>query len=280
MNNTGILVIAIGSDFYSRLAYALAKSLKKFNKLPIALITDSYKDDNKIFDYVVEANLSHYLDSFVMNPFKLKTFIYDYSPFENTLYLDADTLCLKPLDGLFEQLGDFQIHEFSRWNKDNWQKCPMVWVKKVNKTVEDIYDAYGLDKTREYPEYNSSFIWFKKNETNKAYFDQVKKNYTDRRIDFKDIGGSYPDEMAYNLASVQKSHYGPLKGFKPVYYKWETERKGSIPAINDLKEKYYFLGMAGGYHASNLVNIYHRLCKDLGINMKFDSRAKIFHRKI
>lgn len=279
----GILVIAVGSDYYGRLAYAMAKSVKKFNKIPVAILTD--KDslnsvDRSAFDHVIEANMSHYLEKYVLNPFKLKTHIYDYTPFDETLYLDADTLCLKPFGDLFSKLGNFQIHEFNRWNKDNWHKCPMVWTAKVKKTIEDIYDAYGVDKTREYPEYNSSFIWFKKDDSNKEYFDQAKRNYIDRRIDFKDIGGSYPDEMAYNLASAQKSHYGALNGFKPVYYKWESQRKGSILPVNELREKYWFLGMAGGYHANKLIYTYNQLCKEYGIAVKFDSKQKIFHRKV
>lgn len=270
--NKGILLIAIG-DNYHQLAYNLLKSIRKHSPLlKVALITDDSKPYYlKEFDQIIEPKLGDMLEGTILNPFKLKTLINQYTPFDKTLYLDVDSLCLKPIDKLFEH--DFMIQEVGRYSYDEPLKCDMVWVRKAGLTIADIYDAYKLDKTRLYPEYNSSVILFTKEHD--SYFDTVQRAYRDRRIAFKAIGGRYPDELAFNLASILTNTYNEDTA-KPMYFQWENKLMNLTEMIN----RYYFLGMAGGYHTIQLRNNYEALVRQLDSPFKkFNSNKKIFHDK-
>lgn len=276
----GILTIAIGSHFYGHLAEALAKSVRKHSTIPISVIADEDGltgiANPKLFDQIIEPKFVHYLDNYVFNPFKLKTYIYDYSPYEETLYIDADNIFIKPLDTLFDTLegSDFQIHEVKRWTKENWDRCAMVWAKNVGVSIQDIIDIYECGDDATYPEYNSSFVWFKKNPKNAEYFGYVKGYYLDRRTKYKAVGKCYPDELAWNITSAKMNHFGKISGFKPIYHTWESSKKERVPPVAEIMKDYWLLGMAGGYHTPQLVRVYEKLS-----GAKFDRRKKIFHRK-
>jgi hypothetical protein len=270
----GILLIGMGKN-YSKMAYNMALSIKrKEPNLQIAIITDETDTSIlEVFDHIIEPELDDYLEGVQFNPFKLKTFIYNYSPFDKTIYLDVDGICLTKFDKLFEH--DFLIQEVARYNSENWDKCAMVWVRKANKHLKDIYEAYKLPLETFYPEYNSSFILFSKSAKNKKYFKQVQKNYMDRKLDFKPIGGRYPDELAFNLASAQLNHYSDNEKIKPIYFQWENK---TLP-LGDIEKKYNFLGMAGGHHSNRLKHIYEITVKQFSPYWKFESKKKIFHEK-
>lgn len=268
----GVLLIAIG-DNYLQLAYNLLKTIKTHNpNLKVALITDEKsKYFLSEFDYLIEPKLCDMLEGNRMNPFKLKTFINQYTPFDKTLYLDVDSLCLKPFEELF--LNEFLIQEVGRYSYEDHMKCDMVWVRKAGLTIKDIFDAYKIPKERLYPEYNSSVILFTK--AHDLYFDNVRRAYNDRRIAFKAIGGRYPDELAFNLASILTKTYNE-KLIKPMYFQWENKAK----MLTEITQNYYFLGMAGGFHGAYLKNMYEALVKHLDTPFKkFQSNKKIFHEK-
>lgn len=278
----GILLIAIGSDFYGELAYSLANSLRKNScDLPIALICDKPSivtlPSTNVFSQIIDVNLGLCLENGIINPFKLKTYIYDITPFEETLYLDVDALCLKHIGDLIAQIEkhDLVIYEVRRYNPEAYKDCTMVWYKNAGIGLKEALTAYGINGSSIYPEYNSSFIWFKKNDKTKAYFDQAKKNYFDRRIKFKAIGKCYPDELAYNMASIQSGLYSGIERFRPIHFKWD-DTKGNKP-IGDLRSRYWFLGMAGA--AVSMSGTYDRINRGYGVHFRFKNRKKIIHRK-
>jgi len=292
----GILIIAIRSNSYGEMAYNLALSLKLSNPdIPIALITDFQclsslsASQRDVFDHQIHAKKEDYMDQGLLNPFMLKSRIYHYSPFESTLYLDGDNLFMhnqKSLTELMDSLKtqNFQMHEVKRYTKSTADTCKMIWIQRKGITLADLWDEYGLSDDTVYPEYNSSFIWWKKNKKNEKFFDQVAINYMDRRVDFLPLGKCYPDEMAWNLTSAQMKQYGEWDGYRPCFFSWENEKKDfNVGAIGS---KYYFMTMAGGYHSSGLVKGYDSLvknyrmqAKDVNQHYKFSMRDKIYFRK-
>lgn len=285
----GILLIAIngyGNDFYYQLAYNLALSIRAVSKTPISILTDDVSlkhiDDKGVFDKIIEAKEEHYLEAYKVNPFLLKTFIYDYSPYKETIYLDADGLWVseKTPDNIFEDLKDvnIQFHEVRRYTKEQAGESGMIWTKP-DKHGENLFpkqwEAYQL-KDAIYPEYNSSFIYFKKNKETKKYFDKAKAMYNDRRVGWKDLGGSYPDEMAWNLASATMGFYGK-ENYKPLYLNWEVDKGVDLEFI---RKNFYVLSMASGYQPSKQLVWYNNLVKPLrGGNFNFNMSQKIFFRK-
>jgi len=133
-----------------------------------------------------------------------------------------------------------------------------------------------LPHDREYPEHNSSIIIFNKSKKNEKYFERAKKNYLDRRLEFKPIGGLYPDELAWNLASAQLKHYSVEPEVKPIYFAWEN--KGMLGG-ETIAQNYYILGMAGGFHNTKLKHLYETTVKQFSSYWKWESMNKIFHKK-
>lgn len=283
----GILLIAINGyadDFYYHLANNLANSIRQKSNIPTSLITDgSNNTDKSCYDSVIVAKEEHYLEDYKVNPFKLKTFIYDYTPYKETIYLDADGLWVsdKTPDNIFEELKEasIQFHEVRRYRKDQAHESGMIWTKP-DKNAENLFpklwDAYGLGEAV-YPEYNSSFIYFKKNKEVKKFFSKAKDLYNDRRVQWKDLGGSYPDEMAWNLASALTGMYGVKENYKPMYLNWEND---SGVDLEHIKRNFYILSMASGYQPSKQISWYNNLVKPLrSDNFRFKILNKIFFRK-
>lgn len=295
----GILLIAIdawGSGYYYQLAYNMALSLKLSDpKTQIALLTDN-KDlphlselQKKVFDTIIQAEDEDYTEEFKYNPFKLKTKIYKYTPFAKTLYMDVDGLFLnqyKNINDLFAVLAgtDFQIHEVSRYTKENAHQSGMIWTRPTEgseNAFPKLWDVYGCDDDALMPEYNSSFIYFVKNESNEKYFKQVEHNYNDRRLPYKDIGTSYPDEMAWNIASAQLKHYGAIPTFKPCYLEWDHTAK----ELDYIGKSSWVLMLASGYQLTKMMAFYDNMVKSNrakhgdNVPFNFEMRKKIFFRK-
>ena len=265
LKTKGVLLIALGRE-YNKLAYNLTKSIKKHNStLQVACITDS--TDNEFldaFDQVIKPRPLDYVEGYQFNPFKLKTFMYDYSPFDETIYLDVDAVCLKDISGLF---SNFKIQEVGRYKKDD--KCDCVWFK----SLPEIFDVYNLENY--YPEYNTSFISFIKSDENDQYFSMVKRLYNDRRFDYTKIGMNYPDEVAFGIASSMLNQYCSTTGEVPICFWWSNKKL----TLEEIKEKYYFIGFAGGFVASKYLGYYHGLIKQLSPHWKLEMKNKIFHKK-
>lgn len=251
----------------------MAKSIKRFTDVPISCITDC-TDETLLteYDQIIEPNLADQLEGYAFNPFKLKTYMYDYTPYDHTIYLDVDGIALKDITPLFK--FKFKIQEVSKYTYDNAETCDMVWTNKAGKSLKDLFDAYKLPHDTEYPEHNSSIIIFNKSVKNKKYFARAKKNYLDRRLEWKPIGGLYPDELAWNLASAQLKHYSEAPSQKPVYFYWENKTM----TFTDAEENYYILGLAGGYFGSKLKHMYETTVKQFSPHWKWDGMSKIFHR--
>lgn len=99
MSTRGFVTIATGNEKYYELAHNLLLSYRKYASdcTPFALICDRHTPETKSFDQVIimqEPNYS-YMD---------KLLLYRYSPFDETIFIDADSLILGDLRGLW---GDF-----------------------------------------------------------------------------------------------------------------------------------------------------------------------------
>lgn len=96
----GFITVATGSDHYYRLARQLLRSYRCCCKepVPFALICDRENADTAEFDCVIilDHPSGSYLD---------KLSICRYSPFEETIFIDADSIILKDPSGLWEDFS-------------------------------------------------------------------------------------------------------------------------------------------------------------------------------
>jgi hypothetical protein len=250
----GILLIALGAPEYGYMAANLAASIRYGDPdIPIHLVhtersvshlTDAHR---ALFTSFSEWPVEYYTrgtkgeergampvsQSHVPRPsppieyIKVKTHIYDLTPYEETLFLDVDMYILPTthLSAVMSQLScvchytienrgyadlglpDHQLDpQYSTW-------VNILDVKKHYKTVGRFYHLH------------SEFIFFKKNEKNKKFFDMVREVYDTRPVPWTVFDGAVPDEYAYDIATCITGHYPHQDQYIAIYWHGMDGRK-------------------------------------------------------
>lgn len=154
----GIITIATGNKRYLEMAKNLAKSLSlNMPSVPKAVITDS--DDHEFhsyYDIVIPADLNK--GSGLIQ----KLYIYDYSPFEETIFIDVDCIVVKDFNFLWTLFQDENVSVIGRKVFNG-----RIWGSTVEefKTKLDIEYLIG---------FNGGLYYFKKNKIAEQVFNQAK----------------------------------------------------------------------------------------------------------
>lgn len=263
---TGVLLIACGVDFYFQMAANLAMSLKySDSNLPIHLVYhgDLSKINNRLhfFDSMSEAPQETFMKQGRKRYFKVKTHIYDLSPFDNTVFLDADLIWFqRPLMELvLNELMDvdFTIQNRQKFDLRNGVNPQYFWAKysDVKQWGKD-FDNHFLYSL------HSEFIWFKKTEANKIYFDQVKAFYDNPPVTPTKFAGDVADELPFAL-SCMKLNVNPHKTpFVPVCWSQLDVKAGYD--ISKLKQNYYGYSVGGNAIAKQMSDTYNIMVGSYG----------------
>jgi hypothetical protein len=278
----GVLLIAVQRPFYGRLAYNMALSLKLDQPdLPILLLADEPAlaglDERqcRVFDERRAPDPADYLSAAGANPFRLKTRMYDYTPFETTLYLDADGLffnAYRDFDDLRRELDGcaFQIQEEFRYgSRHRGGPVQYPWAD-----LDEAWTVHGLAEDASFVDYNSSFVWFSRSEANRRYFETVKSLYDEPRIRVHSIGGRYaPDELAFSLASATLGHESCRPDDRPIFLQCYSERHprregartfpelASDDEVRDVVRQHHFLGLPAIPPTAWVIALYNHLVR-------------------
>lgn len=95
----GIITIASGADTYIRMALTLGRSVRLHNPhLSMAVVTDRNPAVfSRLFDQVIPIRLD------LGPPLRQKLCLLEYSPFEQTLFIDADCMVFGDLEWIFKE---------------------------------------------------------------------------------------------------------------------------------------------------------------------------------
>lgn len=213
----GILLIAAGNPVYLAMAQNLAAGIRAADlTIKIAIATDNQVPEKMIGPFF---DLNIILTSKMITQggkeafIKAKTFMYDISPFDETIFLDVDQAMLMKADirGLFRELSDI---EFTMSNTGLAEQT--IWC--------DMSEAKQLYGDRPYWNYHSELVYFKKSERAKQFFDAAKKIFSDAKLKTAVNFGGAPmaDELAFQCASMQTGIY-PHKGNWTPNFWWARE---------------------------------------------------------
>ena len=246
----GITLIAIGSHVYGGAAYNLTLSCKKYcPDIPIQLIYEKSavshlsKDMLCRFDYLTEIKHEHAYEGSVLMPCKAKIYINEYLIFDKTLFLDADSICLKDFKDLFNDEFEFKAKINSTQSVYIDKHKDFHWMHP-----KDLREHYHL---KEEPLYgiSTAFMLIKKGV--KGLFEAAQDAYLNRPRITKlreQWGRSFPDELFFAVA-LAKSEINPQT--KPVVYTLPTYE----PIIFD---NFYFLSLLGTNIRRGIGDIYTR----------------------
>ena len=123
----GVVILALKKQHYACSAFNLAISIRFYNpNIKIALLTDNthlqcfLPVHFSVFDWIKVVNSEDYTDIYGFSPAKAKLSIDKYTMYDKTLYIDADSICLRDIEPLFNSLSgnSFKsciIPDYTQW---------------------------------------------------------------------------------------------------------------------------------------------------------------------
>lgn len=269
----GIIILATGEPYYGRVARNLAVTIKATEDFPVAILwkgralSHLSRQQLEIFDQLIE------IDS---DGFSAKVRLFDLSPFDETLYIDADTAWLpyrKPSD-LFEELKDVDFTGITEgyFDLDNGDDqannfyhfwCSPAQAKELHGLSGKLY------------QWRSEVLYFKKSELTRQLFDLANEIYKDPKVDAKLFAGNVPDELAFNIAACKLNIHPHVFKWKPTYWHRLHGEGMSLPSI---AADYYLLSAGGNFASSVMKTCYNNVCmaahKKLGLQYLFTLQSK------
>lgn len=206
MESRGIFLKIWSKPEYGMMASQLAMSIKKHSPLiPIHLQTDhvavSRLRNLNFFDTV------EYTDT-PTDPAQAKIDMYDSLPFDHTIFLDADGLCVSEMDSVFDSLiaddKPFRCFVYAQYTKDHPPIMPlMVWANR-----DTIWEHYNFTD-EVLPASQSSLLYIRKGEFCDNLYRKMKENYVNKipldKLRYK-WGGGQPDELYLNVTLAQLNY--------------------------------------------------------------------------
>jgi hypothetical protein len=216
----GVLLIAVGHPNFAKMAFNLAISIKANSPNTVIALAHNYENLNFI-DLRYRKNID--IDFFLHEKYyrhkqknafgMMKTLMYDFTPFEQTLYIDVDSLMIKdktPDRFFYEiEMHDFIIPHGGEMNPatdahDNHTH----WVRFGN-----VKNFFKFQNCKIMGHCQSSIIGFKKCELSKQIFEKAHHVYnvlSERNIAENMWFSTVPDELCFWLA------HG-IVGYTPTY---------------------------------------------------------------
>jgi hypothetical protein len=202
--STGVITIALKEEKYYHWAEILFKSILLHTDIEFSLV---YDNTNWFTKYNLDKLVKYPIyKTDIENPYLFKYELINYSPFDNTLFLDADTIIFKDITPVFyeqpvsicaEWNGDYVFNKFSFINN------PQDIVTKFN--LEKLYSAYSgylrFEKTDFYTNLFTDIL--NQKDYNKALVYQYNRNIM-------------PDEYFLNIviSKYNFKKYTPIQ----IYY--------------------------------------------------------------
>lgn len=274
----GILLVVYGHPYYGRFAFNLAVSIKAVEfetYIAIAyhgdVLNHLTEDQKLVFDYLLP------LDEKITPGFGTKVQLDRISPFENTIFLDADTVWLprqKPSE-LFKALEPYEFTGITEGyydiaaKTDHGNKFYYYWAD-INEIIEVYKPVHNVYQWR------SEFLYFKKSKQVKEMFKKAREVYVNPKVkSIKHFSNNVPDELAFNIATAVIGIAPHQINWSPTY--WAPLKKNFIPDFNTLYS-YYLLSLGSNIISQPVKNVYNNVmsaaCKKLQYQYLFVPHSK------
>lgn len=255
----GIVICISGHPYYGRLAYNLCLSIKAVENFPVAVIyagraLNHLSDKQKsVFDHVIEMT-----DPEIPISSGVKLWVNEYTPFKETLLLDADMLWMpkrKPSE-LFEELQGINFtaitegyHDYETKEEDI-NPAYFFWAD-----VNEIAEVYKINKGKIY-QWRTEVMYFKKAD---KIFNLARKVYQNPNLKtVKVYATGIADELGINVSCAVHGIDPHVFRWQPAY--WHMLNNMQIPDINSMYN-YYLVSFGANNAPGSLKNFYDRVVK-------------------
>ena len=329
----GILILALGSPEYGRMAANLASSIRYadanikihlvWSGAGISHLTEKHK---ALFTSMAECPLEYYTkpnrqpivgaenfsplqpttghgqmqnDRSVRNPLlgrgqggavsyiKAKTCIYELSPFDETLFLDADMIWFsnpqrKNASTMFDELAGveltFQNRGYFDLRNEKLNETYSNWCNIAE--VKEKYFTGGIEENKgRFYHLHSEFVFFTRSESNKQFFDLAKEIFGNPKVKPAVFDGDIPDELAFDIAVALTGKNPHRDGFLPIHW-FAMEGPANI---SQLQNKFYGLSMGGNNLPKQIMEKYKMLARfyaralNLPYSFSITPKKRIYH---
>lgn len=272
----GIIILSTGHAFYGRMAHNLCISIKATDKdFPVALVYDdsaiahlSHRQ-RAIFDFMIPA---------AETGFAGKLGLDIVTPFEETVFIDADTVWLpnRSPHVLFESIPpcaftaitegycDMATMDTSQANTRYY-----FWAKP-----EEIQQVYGITEGKLY-QWRTEVMYFNKQAG--PMFELARSIYANPSLSTLSMfADNIPDELAINIACAKLGIEPHLYKWQPTY--WARMFNEQVPPLEQLYSSYYLLSCGSNVVTSSTKNVYNRVvkaaCSKFGVQHLFPIMSK------
>jgi hypothetical protein len=243
----GVIILCLKKPAYAMGAFNLALSIKHFNpSVNITLVSDGeherhYRPEHyHPFDTIKKINLCDYTDKVGrFQPGLAKINISKYSDYDHTLYIDADSLILKDIQPLIDDLilkpGYFYSEKMGSGGlTEEIEYNP--WA-----TNEKIWEYFKLDPETTITTINSSWFYF--NKKSAPFFKKVLQNFnkgfTESQLKTQ-WGNTLPDELFFTGTMAQMNIDPEYK--KIMFFGNSVDKR----TFSELENDYYGFTLYGG----------------------------------
>lgn len=257
----GIVTMALKHPLYGKYAYNLALSIKSADmRQQVAVIADEeglrhlHPGQRMIFDHIIEPASAQ--------PLVNKFHLHELSPFEETLFVDADMI--------FSPMADF--NEFWRsmsnveWTMANRGLDDLIKGISEWTTMQDLEEAYG--GVDQWYDLSSEWIYFKKNDLSYTIFVNAEMYYEENKLKVRAFAGDRPDEPYFNLALISVGHKPHQAPYQPTY--WQPAMKG-FPGVMGIKKGWMAFSVGGKTIPQQQQVVYDELAKNASFRMNMPS---------
>jgi hypothetical protein len=273
----GFIIYALGHRNYYHMAETLAASLRFNNpEARVTLLCDNLSNItyNELFESAIRLDISKYMvdGKLVFN--KATICMYDHSPYDVTIKLDADMIWLQGRDPLklFTELDQFDVMHMNRGH--GWDAGNSVWTEE-----ENLKQAYGFTDDHKLYKIYGEFVYFKKGTISKSYFNAVKNVFNKPKVKMTDgfANGTFTDELAYQIATM-KVGIEYIDNYTPVMNKYLGYRNWEFTYAYALPSSFYAYSIGGNSTSPFMREQYNILAKhyyyQLGLQNPYQVRDK------
>jgi hypothetical protein len=271
MMKKGICIVVSGHAYYGRFAYNLCASIKAIENFPVCLIYNGNvlahlsADKLELFDYIVQ------MDSSISATQMCKLYVTEYTPFEQTLLLDADMLWLpkrKPSE-LFEEVEGQHFASITEGKETDVNKAYFFWADPG-----EIKTKYKCES--EIHQWRSEVV----------YFDDEGAKVLRRALEIckkpgldsvKNFAHSVPDELGINIATAEMGIVPHKYKWQPSY--WPNMTGGIVKWGNDLHSNYYLISFGSNSANGTLKRIYGQLTQSAFNKIKRQNIFPLIEKK-
>lgn len=256
MNSTfGITIIALGYELYGTCAYNLALSLKAYDdRIRVCLLYEPSavktltRSELDYFDQMIEIDPNDYAGGYQ----RAKLCINKYTPYDFTVYLDADNIWLPgktPSHFIGEVMHDkFRIGMYGGYStKSGIQKEGYTFWGDPGSIVRH----FGIKEFM--PQTISGYYSFWKSEENDKLFELARQVYDDQTAPHKKWAGGKADEYCFNVAM------GLLGITQAPYNAIYFDKVDGKKTPEEIYKNFWAIAMGTHKCSDNLVVLYNQL---------------------